>query len=329
MTEFNLKPLIGAMFFTFAIPSYAMHIGEPLSTSKIGESLRVELPVLDTVIQESKDLSVKSVAYPYARKFDGHPEFNTTITYLNDQPIIVIESKSIITDSVIDLAIEMKWSGGRMIQPVTLVLDTSDNNNEKLPVYTNIQVPVVENKERVEIATSKIVPERSKSFQYHVKKGDTLYGIARKIAIPNQNIESLVNVIYKANPNAFLGSKNKLLAGSFLNLESNSTSFPETTTIKTTHSIKTHKHSHSAQYILPKIKSNSDNLVQKAEQKVKELELKVESLIKQSKEIDLKLEQLTTKKASTINKKTSMPLLNEHRKGLLSVLNAYRDIRTA
>lgn len=361
--NFNLKPIAGALLFSFTLPAFALHLGEPRNISYVGEQLRVDIPILDSTLEETKDMTVRSVAYPYARKFDGHPEYNISIRYENDKPVITINSPNVVNESVVDVAIEVGWAAGRVIQPVTLVLDerpASSSESKSAPVaelkpaqiiaadVKPVKELVVEQLTLVQDTKPAPVQRKSdvRSYGYKVSIGDTLYKIASRTKPSNVEIKDWADVIYRANPSAFVKSPNRLLANSNLYIPSHDSYSPNQivvasvertnvshvkTNIKTSNSlVKSVGHK-----IAKPAKETTEDDVVKAETRVRELEQQVKDLTDQIKAIDAKMDKLKTSvkndpkpAAPAQAKKSSMSLFEDKSKGLLSTLDAYRKLRS-
>ena len=248
---FKLKTIAGSLLFALAAPSYALHLGEPTAKSFFGETLRVEIPVMDTPLEESKGLIARSVSYPYGKKFPGHPEFKVDLKYENDKPVLILTSSTPVYEPVFDVAIEVTWAAGRMIQPLTILVDNGQESTKPLVLSQNkpaesvpqsqvniVKTPTVAKIELSDKSSSSRSASSSKNAQtvkskqavvktepqsydingYIVKNGDSLSKIARSTNPGNIPDSEWQNVIFKSNPRAFAGTPNHILSGSVLNL---------------------------------------------------------------------------------------------------------------
>ena len=59
---------------------------------------------------------------------------------------------------------------------------------------------------------------RERGTSYHVQSGETLSEIALSVKPPNVGLDTMMQAIYAANPDAFFGSIHKLRAGADLRI---------------------------------------------------------------------------------------------------------------
>ncbi len=215
---FKVKPLVTTLFVAWSVPALALHLGTPSAISYIGDNLVLEIPVLGTTPEEFSSVTAKSVSYPYAPKFIGHPEYRVVVKSNTTNPTLVVTSDAPVTDSVLDIAISVSYSAGNMIQPVTAVLDNRPTSNISTKSSTVIPVelpPVVSHtiEEKPapispDVPVTSVVPEAANTINsipvidvaYTMSVGDTFYSVAHKTKPDRYTLAEWMSSIYQANP---------------------------------------------------------------------------------------------------------------------------------
>ncbi|MDA3875964.1 MAG: LysM peptidoglycan-binding domain-containing protein [Halothiobacillus sp.] len=169
-------------------------------------------------------------------------------------PYVLVSSKRSISDPILSMLLEIKTTNGHFIKEYDLLLnppvraDSFRTATQKPSITqqsvqqaaTNSSRPVIPNStpSTPTWTTVKDVPDVKMDEQYKVKRGDTLYDIAKQSAAKSKvAVRPMMQAIINANPKAFVdGNGNSLMAGAVLKVPggaANAASAP-TQTAKTT-----------------------------------------------------------------------------------------------
>ncbi|MBD3815854.1 MAG: LysM peptidoglycan-binding domain-containing protein, partial [Halothiobacillus sp.] len=149
------------------------------------------------------------------------------ITSEGKRNYVIVRSKRAITDPILSLLIQINAGDGSQVKEFDFLLDppvhaerramaasqNSFTGNVAAPAKTSR--PVQSTSSWIPVAN---VPDVKMGGSYHVKRGDTLYEIAKTaVADKSVPIRPMMQAIINANPNAFVdGNGNLMKAGSTL-----------------------------------------------------------------------------------------------------------------
>jgi pilus assembly protein FimV len=159
-----------------------------------GEPLRAQIEV--TAIQPGEAESLRASLAPadiYRQTQLDHPDFlssvRLSVTDLPDgRKVVSVSSDAPIEARVVDLLVDLNWASGRFIRQYSFFVDP--------PAPVRSAAPTTD---------------------IRVVRGDTLSGVAKRIAAPGANLEQVLVALQQANPSAFdSGNVNRLRAGSTL-----------------------------------------------------------------------------------------------------------------
>ncbi|HUX81670.1 MAG TPA: FimV/HubP family polar landmark protein [Halothiobacillus sp.] len=149
-------------------------------------------------------------------------------------PYVLISSKRSITDPILSMLLQIKTANGNFVKEYDLLLNppvhgdsfrtatqrSTTTQQTQVATTTRSSNPVVTNTEPKASVwhTVKDVPDVKMNGQYKVKRGDTLYDIAKQSAAESKmSVRPMMQAIINANPKAFVdGNGNSLMAGAVL-----------------------------------------------------------------------------------------------------------------
>lgn len=181
-----------AISMLLAGQAFAAKPGHGSVTSAPGASLQITLPMLDLNAQDQLVLSAKIADTALWAQAGLTPPValeSLSVSVLpgltQDTRRIVVSSKQVATKSPVDILLEVTTAtGASQVQSSYLVLipDTSSRDAGIQPLG-----------------------------QFKVSRGDTLFAIAQRNALPGTDIYQMLMAIYQANPEAFIADNMNLL----------------------------------------------------------------------------------------------------------------------
>ncbi|MEY4318376.1 MAG: hypothetical protein RI902_2184, partial [Pseudomonadota bacterium] len=191
----------------------ALTLAPPVVLSKQGEALVAEADITEATIAEQIDLKA-SLASPelYQAAKVPLPNSNGTPVMLqvqllqrsNGRPYLKITSQQPINGNALDVLIDLRWAGGRMLRDFNLLIEEAARNK---PTATPPAVA----------GSSK----RSADGQpINVKRGDTASEIAVQNNLPQGvSLDQMLLAMLRSNPDAFVDNNvNRLKAGALLSM---------------------------------------------------------------------------------------------------------------
>ena len=144
----KLKALSAGILLAWSLPSIALTLGKFQVQSAMGEPLRAEVEVTQFTPDELRGLQARLAA---ARTFQqAGMEFNPALNGVtarvenrgDGRPYIVLDGRSPIQDSFIDLILEAEWPTGRVVKNYALLLNAaSPNASRQQALTTRLQAP--------------------------------------------------------------------------------------------------------------------------------------------------------------------------------------------
>ncbi|MDK2126183.1 FimV/HubP family polar landmark protein [Parachitinimonas caeni] len=203
--------------------------------SGLGQPLRAEIDLVAIQPGEAESLKA-SLASPEAYK-DAQIEYPSSSLGLrfsiekraSGQYYVAVKSNQSVNEPFIDVLVELKWEGGRVLREYSALLDPvgyTPGKSAEAPVS-----PVVSNQKKTG-ETNKEMPPASKPApepqassdllegdSHEVKAGESLSSIARKFQPEGISLEQMLVGLYRANPDAFDGKNmNRLRKGKILKI---------------------------------------------------------------------------------------------------------------
>ncbi len=212
-------PLSGALLST----GHAATLGDISFSSIAGEHLQASIPVndIDTATLSSLKVTIGDETLSSAaglKQSDDLPFLWAELRELTStSPVVMLLSGEPMPDKHNEIIVELAWTGGSYLREYVVRPPVAGSVSR---VATNEGSRNATNS-AVDQALNGVVAGAS---TVTVKRGDTLLSIARNLDPPagvasgSYTNEQLMLAIYRANPDAFLGSPNRLRAGATLSL---------------------------------------------------------------------------------------------------------------
>ncbi len=232
--------LSSLVFALMPVVSQAIGLGNIMLHSHLNEPLEADIALTDLKGFDPSDVIV-TVADQQAYEEAGLQPIGwlTSIRFqvlkgeVGGRPVLKLKTKEVVKDPFVDLLIEVKWPGGRLLREYTLLLDPpksvipttrSIQKKQKISTVIGAQAEPIPVKEPVREAAPQVGASR------HVKTvpggtygpiGDeSLWSIAKSLSQnTHSNVHQAVMAIAEKNPHAFRdGNINYMLSGAVLKL---------------------------------------------------------------------------------------------------------------
>ncbi len=209
----------------------AAGLGKLSVQSALGQQLRAEIELLSVNKDELAGVSVRlagAEAFRQARidRIAALAGLRFSVEqHANGQPVIRISSSVPIADPFLDMLIEVSWNSGRLLREYTILLDPP---SDAKPAPVTVAPPLVaepvtlESKEVAEsprVRAPESAPASPPERYGPVKNGETLRGIANKVAPEGVTQEQMMVGLYQGNRDAFFAANmNRLKRGHVLDV---------------------------------------------------------------------------------------------------------------
>ncbi|HEX8403533.1 MAG TPA: FimV/HubP family polar landmark protein, partial [Duganella sp.] len=256
IVSFALKTLTSAVAgaVLLSAAANAAGLGKLTVLSSLGQPLRAEIELTAVSAEEANGL-VAQLASPDAYR-TANIEFNPALMALRfeveqrgGRQVIRVNSSQPINEPFVDMLLELKWNGGRMVREYTFLLDPPDMRSAQspqvaAPVDLGRQVGAAASAPNAPVAAAPSTtpssstaapsasnmpppaaapaparpqPAKKPAEQYTVKKGDNLSRIATQVKPVDISLDMMLVALYRANPEAFSGNNmNRLKSGQIL-----------------------------------------------------------------------------------------------------------------
>jgi pilus assembly protein FimV len=223
---------------------YALGLGEIRLNSALNQPFDAEIEVVSGTADELNSLKVALAGEDMFRRYGlDRPNFLSSFSLRVDsaaagRPVIKLRSPNAVTEPFLNLLVEVSWTGGRVLREYTVLLDppvfapTLTPDQVLTPrgqsAAANSAAGSIERPADTSVPASTTTPvapaatTRTANIagdSYTVKPADTLSKIARDLntGVDVTDRQAMV-ALYRANPQAFAGNMNVLLAGSVLRI---------------------------------------------------------------------------------------------------------------
>lgn len=207
-TLFQRTALWAALSLTLFGSAQALTLSRPLVQSKQGESLKVEIDILDMSAKEQVNFQA-SVAPPEVYKAtklevptSNGANLDIQVKLLkrsNGSPYLVVSSQQAVTSNFMDLLLELRWATGRLLRAVSLSMDDT--------------------RQASPLSVPSAIGAGSRAIT--VQRGDTASGLAMDNKPPTVSLDQMLLAMLRSNPDAFVDANvNRMKAGALLNLPS-------------------------------------------------------------------------------------------------------------
>jgi pilus assembly protein FimV len=252
IVSFALKTLTSAVAgaVLLSAAANAAGLGKLTVLSSLGQPLRAEIELTAVGADEASGLVAQLASADAYR--NANIEFNPALMSLrfeveqrNGRQVIRVNSSQPVNEPFVDMLLELKWNGGRMVREYTFLLDPPDMRSAQSPqvaapvdlgrqvagsAATAPSAPVAAPAGSAPSAgnapapsagsasaTARPQPSAKSAERYTVKKGDNLSRIATQVKPVDVSLDMMLVALYRANPEAFSGNNmNRLKSGQIL-----------------------------------------------------------------------------------------------------------------
>jgi pilus assembly protein FimV len=247
IVSFALKTLTSAVAgaVLLSAAANAAGLGKLTVLSSLGQPLRAEIELTAVTPEEASGLVAQLASADAFRT--ANIDFNPALTSLrfevdqrNGRQLIRVSSTQPVNEPFVDMLLELKWNGGRMVREYTFLLDPPDmrsanspqvaapvdlGRQANAPAAAAPNAPVASapaastgaNPAPAATAPARPQPATKSTEQYTVKKGDNLSRIASQVKPGDISLDMMLVALYRANPEAFSGNNmNRLKSGQIL-----------------------------------------------------------------------------------------------------------------
>ncbi|OZB56843.1 MAG: hypothetical protein B7X35_03695 [Halothiobacillus sp. 14-56-357] len=228
----KLSWIIAGILCSTPVFVHAAELGEARIASHLTERLNVKIPITGlngvSLDQVKVRLAPEKFYQQAGLSLDGLAgNITFQITSEGKRDYVIVRSKRAISNPILSLLIQIDAGDGSQVKEFDLLLDppvhaerramaasqNSFTGNEAAPAKTSR--PVQSTSSWTPVAN---VPDVKMGGSYQVKRGDTLYDIAKTaVADKSVPVRAMMQAIINANPNAFVdGNGNLMKAGSTL-----------------------------------------------------------------------------------------------------------------
>lgn len=231
----NFLLLIGVALFS--LNAHSLQLGEIIFKSNQNSSLDVLIQV-NLSSEDKIDLLNPSIASKENYDSQGiertkiHDDISLSLSLTpekSNKASLRLTSKMPVTESYLDLLIQIESPSGKILKEYTVLLDPPPNVSPRKKIQEKKEVPVkkdiakIKKVEIKKIAKKKINKKAEKKVSKNkkiviAKPGKTLFQIARENSFAGITTEQIVIAIYQTNPNSFDGNLNGLIKGKQLKL---------------------------------------------------------------------------------------------------------------
>lgn len=238
----KLSWIIAGILCTTPAALLAAELGAPKLESHLTEKLKVMIPITGLNGTPLDEIKVRLAPESYYQQagipmdpLAGNIMFQ--VKSGSKGPYVLVSSKRSISDPILSMLLEVQTSHGKFIKEYDLLLNPPVRGESTRSVSTQFQqiAPQVASSTQTTRSslinsapsgtskmpvwhTIKDVPDIKLEGEYKVKRGDTLYDIAKQTASGSDvAVRPLMQAIINANPHAFVdGNGNTLMAGATL-----------------------------------------------------------------------------------------------------------------
>ena len=244
MRNFKHSILVAALASVLAPATWALGLGDMKMLSYLNEPLKAEVTLLDANGLQAEDIRIRlATADDFSRMGVERAYFLTSLQFkveidASGHGSVLLTTTEPLLEPYIDLILETRWPGGRLLREYTVLVDLPDVNGTELVASsastvrqrTNASVRAETSESR---PVAKVSQRTSHSYgqnadaspmpagRYVVERNDTLWDIAAMSRPSGATVEQTMVATVEMNPQAFNGENiNGLKAGYVLNLPS-------------------------------------------------------------------------------------------------------------
>ncbi|OYV47070.1 MAG: hypothetical protein B7X12_02565 [Halothiobacillus sp. 20-53-49] len=231
----KLSWIIAGILCTTPALLHAAELGNAKVQSHLTEQLKVLIPLTGLNGAPLDEVKVQLAPESYYRQAGlSLDQLAGNITFQikteGSKAFILMSSKRIITDPILSILVEVTSGESKVIKEFDLLLNPPVQKVGNKPVESNFNTtlrsvtPAAPAPQVASWQPVKNVPDVTMGGRYQVKRGDTLYDIAKRAAQDSTvAVRPMMQAIINANPEAFVGGNgNELKSGATLNVPTSS-----------------------------------------------------------------------------------------------------------
>lgn len=214
-----------AGLLTQAGAAQAMGLGDFNLQSYLGSPLQAELPLFSPGAYTRDDIRVRIARVDvYERMGARYEPFHGDIDFdvredAQGRISVVASSRKRVVEPYLDIVVELSWPAGTSFRRYNVLLDPpayAQRWQNKVPVAEPRAIALARQSE----TPARPAPVALSGEQYVVRHGDSLWKIARALrSDSSQSLHALMQALYQANPEAFVGGdRDRLKLGATLRL---------------------------------------------------------------------------------------------------------------
>ena len=201
---------------------FAAGLGKLSVSSSLGEPFKAQIEVLSVSADEIDSLvatmaSEETYIAQGIARLDIHSNIEVELAQNPDgTPVLKLHSSQPVSDSFLDMLIQLDWASGRLLREYTILLDPPDlkaatDDASALPnalpsVELSVQ-PVASSREPLPVETA----------TFMTKPGDNLNEIAKQLQVDGVSIDQMLVGLFDNNKQAFIqGNMNRLKVGKII-----------------------------------------------------------------------------------------------------------------
>lgn len=233
----GFRVLIATSLLLGASLVQALGLGEPSVKSFLNQPLEVEIELLSLTMAEAESVTARLASLEdYQRVGIGQLRLSVPLSFsvfaTSARTFVLVESSEAVHDPVVQLLLDVRWSGGRLLKEYTIFLDPPTLDLAPPRISRQAPAAIEEPPGRVETTPPETRPvtaprpsavpgiDTSGEIYGPVQGGETLWRIASNWVIGSgYSINQAMISIALANPQAFRnGNINRLQRGALLRL---------------------------------------------------------------------------------------------------------------
>lgn len=219
----KVKPILMVMCLVLMpLSGFAAGLGKLSVSSSLGEPFKAQIEVLSVSADEIDSL-VATMASEETYIAQGithlgiHSDIEVELAQNSDgKPIVKLHSSQPVSDSFLDMLIQLDWASGRLLREYTILLDSADlkaftDDASVLPnalpsIEASVQ-PVASIRDALAVDTEPL----------RTKPGDNLNGIAKQLQVDGVSLDQMLVGLFDNNKQAFIqGNMNRLKVGKII-----------------------------------------------------------------------------------------------------------------
>ena len=203
-----------------------LNLGDIQSSSTLGQVFRGEIPILLSNIEDAKSLHVRlAPAHIFQKVGVEYLPFLRDLTFniviRGNKPLIAVRSSRPVEMPFLNFVLEVSGSQGVVYQDYTILIDPQGYQNNQINYNDGLRQNIAiqdtalqiqaqtQKKPAFDLSSLKLDGPKiikGKSIQYEVLEGDKLSEIAAALKTSQVSLKRMIDVIHRANPNAFVNN---------------------------------------------------------------------------------------------------------------------------